>query len=147
MGHLECPRKELWAERQAWFEKVEEEMRGEAGYMVSEQACALTADVQAVFCAGAWVAVIVLAVAVVDAALRETEVPNYKGSRKNLIDVAGANSKLQEMRKRGNAFLHVNPDNPAITVDHQWFERDRLEKEGKQSVRLMFEAFYIAPCV
>ena len=45
--------------------------------------------------------------AVVDAALRETEVPNHKGNAKELIEVTGANSKLQQLRKRRNAFLHI----------------------------------------
>jgi hypothetical protein len=145
MNHLEHPSRELWTQRQAWFESVGEEAQGDGAYLVSEQACALTAEVQAAFCAGAWVAVIVLAVTVVDAALREAEVPGFVGNTKQLISEAGANPGLQALRIRRNALVHVNPDSPALTVDQQWAERDALEHEARSAVRLMFEAFYQSP--
>jgi len=147
LEHLEHPPQEVWEERRMWFEDVLERAQGEGNYLVSEQACALTADVQSAFCAGAWIAVIVLSMAVVDSALRETEVPGFRGNTKKLLDDAGANPRLQAMRKRRNALVHVNPDNPAITVDQQWMERSDLEGEAREAVELMFEAFFIGPCV
>ena len=147
MDHLEHPTKETWEKRRRWFEVVEEKARGEADYIVSEQACALTADVQAAFCAGAWACVIVLSMAVVDAAFRETEVPGFKGNTKKLIEAAEANPRLQAMRQRRNSFVHSDPENPAITVDQQWSDRAALENEAREAVELMFEAFYIGPWV
>src|SRR5436853_443697 len=70
MEHLEYPSKQLWEERRHWFEALEEESRGEGNYLVSEQACALIAEVQSVFCAGAWVAVVILVLSIIDAQLR-----------------------------------------------------------------------------
>jgi len=80
MDFLEYPNKELWESRRRWFEDLAESSAGGGAYIVSEQACALLGEVQTTFCAGAWVAVIVLAMAVVDAQLRETELPGFKGS-------------------------------------------------------------------
>ena len=74
---LEYPSKELWESRERLFEEVSESYAGKGAYIVSEQACALIGEVQTAFCAGAWVAVIVLAMAVVDAQLRETELPGF----------------------------------------------------------------------
>jgi hypothetical protein len=145
MEHLEHPSRENWDKRRSWFESAEESHRGDGNYLVSEQACALIADVQSAFCAGAWIAVIVLAMAVVDAQLRETEIPGFTGNTKRLIDVAGANPDLQRLRKRRNSLVHLSPDNPALTVDQQWFDRDRLEAEAQEAVKLMFEAFYMGP--
>lgn len=147
MQHLEHPSRETWEQRRNWFEQVEEQARGQGNYLVSEQACALTADVQATFCAGAWLGVIVMAMAVVDAALRETEVPGFNGSTKELIEAADADPKLQAMRKRRNALIHTDPDNPALTVDQQWSDRAHMEAEAREAVELMFEAFYIGPWV
>ncbi len=147
MDHLDHPSKGTWERRRSWFEAVEEAARGEGSYFVSEQACALTADVQASFCAGAWAGVIVLAMAVVDAALRETEVPGFEGNTKKLIAAAQGNRKLQAMRQRRNALVHVNPDAAALTVDQQWADRASLEQEAREAVQLMFEAFYIGPWV
>lgn len=147
MDHLEHPSQELWNERRRWFESINEAACGDAGYLVSEQACALTADVQAAFCAGAWIGVIILAMAVIDATFRETELPGFQGNTSRLIDAVGGSSQLQELRRRRNSLVHVNPNNPAITVDQQWFTRNKLEQEAREAVRLMFEAFYIGPWV
>ena len=99
------------------------------------------------FCAGAWVAVLMLAMAVVDAQLRETELPGFAGNTKQLLDAAQANPELQRLRERRNAIIHVNAENAAITVDQQWANRTELEQEARQAVRLMFEAFYIGPWI
>ena len=115
--------------------------------MVSEQACALIADVQAVFCAGAWAAVIIMAMAVIDASLRETEFPHFRGSTKKLVDEISNIPGLHNLRKRRNALVHVDRDKPALTVDQQWVDREKLEMEASEAVRLMFETFYIGPCV
>lgn len=147
MDHLDHPSKETWEQRRSWFEAVEEEARGERAYLVSEQACALTAEVQAAFCAGAWAGVIVLSMAVVDAALRETEAPGFKGSTKQLLATTDAEPKLQAMRNRRNALVHVNPHAPALTVGQQWADRASLEQEAMEAVRLMFNAFYMGPSV
>ena len=40
---------------------------------------------------------------------------------------------------------HLDPENPAITVDQQWDNRKELEQEARQAVELMFEAFYLDP--
>lgn len=85
---LEHPNKELWESRQRWFEEVSESYAGKGAYMVSDQACALIGEVQTAFCAGAWVAVIVLAMVVVDAQLRETELPGFRGNTRQLLIAA-----------------------------------------------------------
>jgi hypothetical protein len=147
MEHLEHPPRGVWEQRRRWFEAQEEEFRGQGNYFVSEQACALIAEVQSVFCAGAWIAVIILAMAVIDAQLRETEVPAFEGNTMRLLEEAGANPAIQQLRKRRNALIHLNPDDPAITVDRQWDNRAQLEADARDTVRLMFEAFYIGPWV
>jgi hypothetical protein len=101
MDHLEHPTQLMWEARRSWFESQEEGYRGEAGYLISEQACALIADVQAAFCAGAWLAVVVLAMAVIDAQLQETELPGFKGNTMQLLDESGASPDVQSLRRRG----------------------------------------------
>lgn len=145
MDHLEHPSLELWIDRRAFFEAVEARMRGDGSYLVSEQACALTADVQAAFCAGAWVAVQVLALAVVDASLRETEAPGFTGNTAAIIDECSASPRLHDVRRRRNRLVHLDPVNPAITVDQQWADRATLEAQAREAVELMFEAFYHSP--
>lgn len=145
MDFLDGPSPDLWEQRRQWFEAVEEAARGEGNFLVSEQACALSADVQAVFCAGAWGAVVILTLSVVDAALRETEVPGFAGNTRDLLDAAGANPELHELRQRRNRLVHVDPNQPGLTVDQQWTNRVELEQEARRAIELMFEAFYIGP--
>jgi hypothetical protein len=83
--------------------------------------------------------------AVVDGQLRETVVPGFSGSTKNLLNEARANPELQQLRQRRNAIIHSDPENPGITVDQHWSNRKELEGEAKNAVKLMFEAFYISP--
>ncbi len=144
MDWLDRPSKELWESRQRWFEEIGESYQGEGSYFVSEQACALIGEVQTVLCAGAWLAVIVLAMAVVDSQLREFT-PGFTGNTKRLLMDAQANPKLQQLRERRNAIIHLDTESPAITVDQQWINRNELEQEAKQAVELMFEAFYSDP--
>ncbi len=147
MQWLECPDRGEWESRRKWFDELGESYAGEGSYLASEQACALVGEVETAFCAGAWVAVVVLAMAVVDAQLMETEVPGFAGNTSQLLDYLGANSDLHKLRKRRNALIHVDFDNPAITVDQQWANQSELNGEAKEAVALMFEAFYSNPAV
>lgn len=114
-------------------------------YMLSEQGTALAADVQSAFCAGAWVAVIVVAACVVEAQLRECEASGVDGGMKSLIDAVGGDSELHWLRLRRNELCHVDPDSPAITVDEQWASREKLENEARRATQAMFAALYMSP--
>lgn len=143
--HTDYPSRETWEERWRWFRRAEKAARGEGSYLLSEQACALTVDVQAVFCVGAWIATIVLAATVIDAVLREVELPGFRGNTRELIDGTTGDQRLHTLRTRRNALVHVDPDSPAITVDQQWADRPELEGEAREAVELMFEVFYMSP--
>ena len=74
---------------QTWFKSKVSEYEERISYLVSEQACALMAEVESCYCAGAWVVVRAHAYAVLDAHLMETEVPDFKGNSKNLLECLG----------------------------------------------------------
>lgn len=147
MEHLEPPSEELWNQRRDWFENQVAEYEGHASYLVSEQACALMVEVQSCYCAGAWVAVIVLAYTVLDAQLLETEVPGFNGNSKELLECLGFGEEYQKLRLRRNRIIHLRPEKPAITVDQQWGARTELEAEAKNAIRLMLAAFFFNPGV
>jgi hypothetical protein len=147
MDHLEPPSEEIWSQRRNWFESQLGEHEDRAAYLVSEQACALMAEVQSCYCAGAWVAVIVLAYTVLDAQLLETEVSGFKGNSKELLECLGYGEEYQQLRLRRNRLIHFRPDESAITVDQQYGTRPELEDEAKKAVRLMLAAFFSNPSV
>lgn len=144
MVHLEHISIEMWEERRDWFEQ-NAEPPDDGGYLLGEQASALTADLQCAFCAGAWIAVIVLAAATIDAHLHDAE--GFSGNAKRAIDAAGADPQLHALRKRRNTLIHADSNNPAITVDQLWSERLRLEEDARLAVKLVFRLFYANPWV
>jgi len=129
---LELPSKEVWEARRQWFETLENSFVDErASYVVSDQACALVGEVQTAFCAGAWVTVLVMAIAVIEAHVGEV---GYFGLADNLT--------FQKLRKRRNSIVHFQEKHLGINVDQQWANRPQLEVEAKEAVKLMFEVFY-----
>ena len=67
MEQLERPAEEVWDERRLWFEETQAGFAAAGARAPSEQATALMFDLQAVFCAGAWAAAVILACAVTEA--------------------------------------------------------------------------------
>tara|TARA_B100001250_G_scaffold408214_1_gene430210 strand:+ start:1436 stop:1756 length:321 start_codon:yes stop_codon:yes gene_type:complete len=105
------------------------------------------AEVQSCYCAGAWVAVIILAYTVLDAQLLETEVSGFKGNSKELLECLGYGEEYQKLRLRRNRLIHFRLDESAITVDQQYGTRPELEEEANKAVRLMLAAFFSNPSV
>ena len=147
MEYLEQPSPETWTQRQEWFEGELLQREQEGSFLVSEQACALIGEAQTCFCAGAWISVIILAFTVIDAQLRETEVPGFKGNSKRLLGDLGFDGRFQKLRERRNRIIHIRSDSPGITVDQQWADRKELEEEAREAVELMLEAFFSNPGV
>jgi hypothetical protein len=143
MDHIDHPAKALWDFRKDWFESRMFEYEGNGGYLMGEQAVALVADVEASFCAGAWIAVVILAYTVIESNLREVEGVKRSSSVGKLIAQLGP--EVDAMRMSRNRLVHVDPDDPAVRSEHQWDERERLEAEARSAVLLVFKALYSSP--
>lgn len=142
MEHLDCPSSGEWEHRREWFESVMESAQGSGSYLLSEQGCALTAEAQACFCAGAWIAVVVLCMATIEAQLRGT---GSNGGAKKLIDDAALPDDFHRLRQRRNALMHGSHDSDALTVDDQWSSREVLRADAEGAVRLMLRALFLEP--
>lgn len=149
MDHLDCPDDATWSQRRVWFEaQFDVDARG-GGYVLSEQALGLLIDLQATFCAGAWSAVVVLATAIIDAHLREAELPeNFRGGLKAAFEGRQNSDELEWLRVRRNRLVHFAPEHgPAVTVDAQWSDRDELEQEARRAILLVAAALFANPWV
>jgi len=132
MEHLELPDEAVWDERRLWFE-AQETARSRGGAPApSEQACALMIDLQAVFCAGAWAAAVILASAIVEsqgpAVGRDRGGPSFED--------------LGWLRDLRNRLLHENPCAPALTIDDQWTARKTWERHARRAVEIALAALY-----
>lgn len=147
MEHLSPPQEVLWHQRRAWFESKVFAYEGWGSHLIGEQASALTVEVQACYCAGAWVAVIALAFSVVEAYLVDEACGDVPPNAKQMLEQAGFGGEYQALRLRRNRLLHLRPEEPGITVDQQWGSRAELQTEAERAIELMLDALYSNPGV
>lgn len=144
MDHLDHPPHDVWNTRREWFETLVIE-NGETAVsdLTGTQASALLFELQCCFCAGAWAAVIVLAIAVVESNINETA-PAMLGKRPSLSKALNAmgltDTPIDKLRDLRNDLVHFR-GRPALTIDMQYDKRTMLEAQARQAVRLMFDFF------
>ncbi|KKM94121.1 hypothetical protein LCGC14_1201550, partial [marine sediment metagenome] len=120
MELLEYPDKDLWEKRNKWIEdEIDNSILG--GYAVSDHAAALFLDLQACYCIGAWLSVIILSISVLDAHLRETESGDNKiGTAKLLNDFYNGTEDINRLRRLRNKYVHLDLDKPILQMNAQF---------------------------
>src|ERR1044072_10034499 len=105
MELLDFPNKATWIKRNLWIEnEIEQSMKG--SYLASDHATALFMDLQACYCIGAWLSVIILSVSVIDAHLRETEAMDNKiGTAKLLEEYYFGAEDINWLRRLRNKYV------------------------------------------
>ncbi|WP_157089421.1 hypothetical protein [Oceanibaculum pacificum] len=133
---LAAPAHRLWAERQIWFQRRMDDASAAGPIAIGEQAEALLVDLQLAFCAGAWVAVVILAQTVLDADMADREAAGAGGI--GLNDIRFGHDYIW-LRNRRNALVHEEGDT-ALALRDQTATRDRLERDARRAVELLFKA-------
>ena len=149
MDQIEFPTREIWESRREWFEhKFETEARGGA-FILGEHATALLVDLQAIYCAGAFVSVLIISCAVIDAHLRETELDeNFGGGMKAAFAVSAFGIELEWLRQRRNSLVHWNTRNhPILSVDNHYSNRAIHEQEAQRAISIIAEVLFENPWV
>ncbi len=131
MEQLERPSEEDWDERRLWFAEQQAEASAGGAGRLSEQGAALMIELESCFCAGAWVASILLAAAVVDAQTLYAGFPSDSLSEER--------AWLRGLR---NGLLHEDRSNPALTVESHWSEREEWRRKAKRAVRIALASTY-----
>ena len=146
MDQLEHPDFETWEERRGWFEtELENKQHPLASYLLSDQATALLVELQSCYCAGAFLTVIILSVSIIDAQLRETEASDNKIGTAKLLDEFFTGKDINWLRKLRNKYVHVDIDNPALTIDDQYTNRKQMESDARQAIQMVIHAFFQSP--
>lgn len=141
----ECPKPEVWNKRMAWLE--EQLLTAEKGgsYLLSEHATTLFMDMELAFCAGAWISVIVMSVAVIDAHLRETEAMDNRIGTAKLLNYFYEGGNINWLRQLRNKYVHHNLDNP-LTETNDWYSnQDQLEKYAIDAMQMTISALFQSP--
>jgi len=115
--------------------------------MLGEHANALLVDLESVYCAGAFVTVVILACAIVDSHLREVELGHdYPGGMKGAFEHSRFDVRLQELRQRRNDLVHLKDSSERrLTVDDQWFARAEHKAEAIAAVELVADVLFENP--
>ena len=144
MAYADLPDQNTWRAREQWLQRLEESCQdpGAECYLVSAHGTFLSRDMDLAFCAGAWVAVIVLAHSAIDAIIRDTETGDYKSKPYQLF---GSDPDLQWLRKKRNLLVHVKKTSAVIDegeLDRIEEQYARLEKDARRAVGLVFRVMY-----
>jgi hypothetical protein len=143
---LEHPDSHIWAARRLWFEQLFDTEQRLGGYVIGEHATALLVDLQAVYCAGAFLSTVIVACTIVDAHLREAELPDFEGGLKAAFRYSKHVADLEWLRRRRNALVHFKgADGPVVTVDDPHSNRDEHEREAQQAIDLVASVLFENP--
>jgi hypothetical protein len=134
----------LVAERDRWFSSAFTESRPQRYEPVSTSALLLEVDIRAAFCAGAWLSVIVLAAAAIEAQFRQVYREDYDSKS---FDLYGLNEDLHWLRELRNEILHAPKPGMKSSVWKRSASDPRacqaaLEPEAKRAVSIMFRNVY-----
>jgi hypothetical protein len=132
-------------ERNLWLTRTrEEERRTYPRMKLSTQGLLLFMDIERAYVAGAWLSVVVLSYAVVDATLRDIVTGDYKRAAR---EIYGANADLDWLRTLRNDIIHVSAAGTPSTL---WKRppsdlaacHAALEDDAQRAVRLAYRQVY-----
>lgn len=139
------PTVELWQIRRDWLDTEIENAQTGLVYDVSDHATALFMDMQIAFCSGAWLCVIIVAVSVIDAHLRECEAVNNKMGTANLLSEYFQGEDVNWLRKLRNRYVHMNADTPAFRMNDWFTKKDDFEGDARKAVKMAISALFQNP--
>ena len=114
------------------------------GQVISSHALLLEIDLRLAYCAGAWLSVIVLACAAIEAQARQVTATDYSSSARDLF---ANNPDLQWLRAFRNELVHAGEPG---TKSQVWkvgggdigANQRALEAEATRAVEVMFQSIY-----
>jgi hypothetical protein len=135
MRTLSPPDPKLWQSRADWFWRAHDLNAGPHPLDLSPRASLLLAELETVFCAGAWAAVVIVAWALVEAEERAAE----------RAAVARGEERRPEpdadwLRARRNALVHAAPEPAGDAVP----DEASLEATAQGAVRVVFKTLFAA---
>jgi hypothetical protein len=143
MSSLEPPPDDLWIGRYEWLRAIEARIAHPQGsYLLSSQGAFVSFDLEIAFCAGAWVSVIILSHAAIDATIRDTESLDYRANSKILF---AGDPDLEWLRKRRNSLVHVREDYDTKQFDMMESYHPKFEADARRAIELVFRIIFGSP--
>lgn len=132
-------------ERRRWLDRAHSQIRAEYSAIRLSSHALLLIDIERAFCAGAWLAVVTLSHASVEATLRQILYEDYDSSA---VELFGKVEDLHWLRAIRNEILHASePGTPSKIWKHSSDDlpacHAALEPEAKRAVELAYRALYV----
>lgn len=128
MRGLEPPAATAWRSRNEWFWRAHDINAGPQPLDLDPQATALLAELELVFCAGAWASVVILAWTLVEAAERRAERRTGGGE--------AAPADVDWLREQRNRLVHVTAETADMPDDAA------LATIAQGAVRVVFKTLF-----
>lgn len=142
---FEQPSHEVWQQRRRLIDKELEEAETGFSYSVSDHATALFMDMQIAYCAGAWLSVVVMAVSVIDAHLRETEANDNNIGTANLLASFYEGEDINWLRRLRNRYVHMNLNNLKLKMNAWFLSQSEMETDATRAIQMTIKALYQSP--
>jgi hypothetical protein len=134
----DAPKSADWKARRKWFGETVYQALDAVGGHPGTHAEALLAELEDVFCVGAWLSVVILSTAVIEAHLRETSVAgDPMENTRDLFDRLGLPAEFEELRLIRNRLVHVQAGHPTLSADMHWSHAEVFEADARDAVRLV----------
>lgn len=144
MDLFEPPNRDIWLQREAWIDKLIED--SELGsYLVSDHSTPLFMDMRIAYCAGAWLSVVVMAVSVIDAHLRETEAMDNKIGTATLLKDFYTGDDIDWLRVLRNKYVHFDLEKPVLEMNHWFDNQEEMQKNATKAMEMCVKAFFQSP--
>jgi hypothetical protein len=127
MRGLAPPDPALWGSRGEWFWRAHDINAGPQPLDLDSRAAALLAELEILFCAGAWASVVIVGWTLVEGSLR-----------RQAIDDSPTPPDIDWLRERRNALAHIAFDAPDMPADSE------LEIMAQGTVRIVFKTLFAA---
>jgi hypothetical protein len=135
MRTLAPPDPKLWQSRAEWFWRAHDINAGPHALDLGPRADMLLAELEALFCVGAWASVVIVAWALVEAEQRAEARALASRGREQRME-----PDIDWLRERRNALVHIGPDQANEAAP----DEDALEQMAQGAVRVAFKTLFTA---
>jgi hypothetical protein len=135
---------DVWKKREDWIDK--EIQDSEVGsYLVSDHSTALFFDMKRAYCAGAWISVVIMSIAVLDSHFRETESGDNKIGTTKLLQEFYQSDEVEWLRKLRNKYVHMNLEEPFLEMNAWFNNQTELEAAATKAMLITIKGFFLNP--
>lgn len=145
MDLFDYPNIDIWKQRRKWVDHTLEDADIGPSYLISDHATALFMDMQIAFCSGAWISVVVMAISVIDAHLRETEAMNSRIGTAKLLEDYFEGEDIDWLRKLRNKYVHHDIDKPLLEMNAWFYNQKQLEEDARKAFKMTVSALFQNP--